>query len=163
MNIAEEIVRIRLSKNYSQYEMAVELGISQQVYSNIENGRTKRVSPEIIQFVQQNIVPPTKKTVDLPPDQRENVTTFTDLSSLITANADLSKANKDLAQANLELTKLVGINLSDRKGTFVAVESTKAHILELLAKELSSGDKYHSPEEALAGLHRQLNEIESRG
>lgn len=48
MNIAENIRQERALLRLSQEEMAEKLGISQRVYSNIENGRTKRVDANVL-------------------------------------------------------------------------------------------------------------------
>lgn len=48
MNIAESIRQERVSLGLSQEQMAVKLGISQRVYSNIENGRTKRIGADVL-------------------------------------------------------------------------------------------------------------------
>lgn len=48
MNIAESIRQERVSLGLSQEDMAEKLGISQRVYSNIENGRTKRVDANVL-------------------------------------------------------------------------------------------------------------------
>jgi len=41
MIAAQHLKDLRLEKNYSQEAIALELGISQKTYSNIENGKTK--------------------------------------------------------------------------------------------------------------------------
>ena len=48
MNISEKIKQQRVLLGLSQSEMADKLGISQRVYSNIENGRTKRLGAEVV-------------------------------------------------------------------------------------------------------------------
>jgi transcriptional regulator with XRE-family HTH domain len=45
---SEKIRQARISAGLSQKEMADILMVSQQVYSNIENGRTKKISSEIM-------------------------------------------------------------------------------------------------------------------
>lgn len=51
MNFAQELIQIRDRERLSQSEMAKILGLSQQVYSNIENGKTKRIDPKIVEIV----------------------------------------------------------------------------------------------------------------
>lgn len=55
MDFSRKLQQIRISKNLSQAEMARELGLkSQQVYSNLEKGVTKRVPQEIIVYIEKN-------------------------------------------------------------------------------------------------------------
>ena len=54
MDIVKKLIGIRGTLNRSQGEMADLIGVSQQVYSNIENGRTKNISPKVLNWLQQN-------------------------------------------------------------------------------------------------------------
>ena len=50
MNLSEQIVRIRKSKNISQKDFAKKLGVSQSHYNAIENDR-KNVTIELLEKV----------------------------------------------------------------------------------------------------------------
>ena len=140
--------------------MAVELGVSQQVYSNLEKGKTDRVKPEFLEYVQKNIVNDGATTPKTDTNKEDNLTTFTDLSALINANVDLSSANKTLAEANLVLSKM--LSSSGPQQTTLAVETMKHRILELLSTLRLQDGKYQSSEEAHAILNRLYADIESR-
>ena len=84
------------------------------------------------------------------------------LDSLIRQNENLTKANMDLSANLLVLTRMLEAkNDSDLKN-FVALETMKHNLLELLSKQLSSGVKYQSSQEAISKLNKQFAEIETR-
>lgn len=51
VNIADKLRQIRISNNLSQDEMAKIIGKSQQVYNNIESGRTKRIDTNVVSAI----------------------------------------------------------------------------------------------------------------
>ena len=55
MNIAKNIEDVRVLKGMSQQEMSSLLGISQQVYSNLINGRTKKIDPKYIDIIKRDL------------------------------------------------------------------------------------------------------------
>ncbi|MBK7885530.1 MAG: helix-turn-helix transcriptional regulator [Chitinophagaceae bacterium] len=54
MNIGEKIEQIRLANKLSQEEMGNILNVSQQVYSNLANGVTKNIKPEIVEKIKEH-------------------------------------------------------------------------------------------------------------
>lgn len=172
MNIAQDMLYIRTSMGKNQGEMASILGITQQVYSNIENGRTKRVDQKIIEYIQQNIAKNNVLSENIPSSKPTNsssnsnnsvvidsTTTNQMLSDLIfsnkvmsTAIADFAITEKNLSEQTLMLTRITerkintpvesGSNSSAHSEILEAVGSIHGKVLELLA-ELHSGKPKH--------------------
>jgi hypothetical protein len=80
------------------------------------------------------------------------------LDILIKANADLSASNKVLAEANLTLSKILSSSLTNEN--LQAAASTKADLLELIARLRTMDGKHHSTQEASAILYNMISEIE---
>ena len=84
------------------------------------------------------------------------------LDSLIRQNENLTKANMDLSANLLVLTRMLEAKNDSDSKNFVALETMKHNLLELLSKQLSSGVKYQSSQEAISKLNKQFAEIETR-
>jgi len=56
VDYSKELSRIRVSKKLSQEEMAKEIGVSQQVLSNAETGKAKKIDPRIVEYLTRLIV-----------------------------------------------------------------------------------------------------------
>ena len=75
MNIGEDIRLIRVSLKLSQSEIAIILGISQEVYSKIERGITKKIPHEVIEKAKKELGLVVKDSTDYITERRNKKNT----------------------------------------------------------------------------------------
>lgn len=156
MDYLKKLLPLRQKLNLSQELMANEIGVSQQVYSLAENGKTKRVDPKIIEFITKNIgkdlqgnpVTPAESINESKISQQQESRSDSahgDKSTvyiLAESNRLLAESNRLLSQANLNLTIQVNSITED---SFLGIPSKMlprfVSVLKLIAKAGAKGWK----------------------
>lgn len=150
MNFTDQLKTYRKEHNKSQGEMAEMLGISQQVYSNIERGINKKWDSEIVDRFEQ------LKTTTNDPEQPYTTTDWSKETMLKLANANeiLAKAHYNIAESNKDLVQMLkAATVGEKKETFVDFDTMFGNLLGLIA-DILSDKKPKSKNEVAALLSR---------
>lgn len=177
MEISEKLKKIRAEKKWSQGKMGAALGISQQVYSNYENGVNQKYTTEMLAWIQDNFVDNKNTGLNLKHSHpiMNDVDIKKDLSieSLIESNRLLSESqkiamenqrlaletNRDIAASNAQLAAaLKSIANKPTEDLFQGLNEaflTKlSQVVEFVA-EVGSGKKYSNKDAALVELNKR--------
>lgn len=191
MDFAEELRQYRVLKKYSQGKMAKVLGIKgsapQQVYSKLESGITKKISPEILnkfnelkrdvgevanvisepEQVLQRSKSPLKvasKNIDGDISQQILLNLSDSNRELVDVAKTTADAVKNLSDAHLILTKNYDKSIAENhQEKSIIFDAKFSDLLELIAAVGSGEKKWLSKNEAVAELSKQFYGIAANG
>lgn len=140
--------------------LGIEGDAAQQIYSKIESGKTKRVSPDIIQkFRDLKGLPPNtaepaisgfgkiQKNTAKTDNNEQNISINT-INMLAQSNYQIAESNASLSRSNERLVQIVEANSSASSKSFVQ-DPAFVEFVHLIAK-VAVGQKWKSEDEFLA-------------